>query len=204
MNNILRHLTRHYCISTKIPPFPALWFTHYDDCHSWAGLDSQDPPKRGKTMPVGIFTDYISMYLEISDSVGSSDLLKFFSHRPQRCSWPWRFLRRGCPDSAFPLCARKGQVPPWWRCWALSGRGTCPTSLWGGNGSHRQALEGFWSLVFLLAAFGHIWECAWTANMGSLACGHYAYNPVRDRLLPLFLTEVEIPLSKVIHVVSRP
>ena len=129
MNNILRHLTHHYCISTKIPPFPALWFTHYDDYHSWTCLDSQDPPKRGKTMPVGIFTDYFSMYLEISDSVGSSDLLKFFSHRPQRCPWPWRFLRRGCPDSAFPRCARKGQVPPWWCCWTLSERGTCHTDV---------------------------------------------------------------------------
>lgn len=152
MNNILQHLTHHHFISTKNPTFPALWFTRYYDCHSWAGLGSQDPPKRGKTIPVGIFTDYISTHLEIPDSMGPSDLLKFFSHRPQRCPWPWRFLRRGCPDSAFPHCARKGQVPPRWGCWALSGRGTCHTLMWGGNRAHRKALEGFYSLVFLLAA----------------------------------------------------
>ena len=35
-------------------------------------------------------------------------------------------------------------------------RGALVTLMWGGNGTHRQALEGFWSLVFLLAAFGHI------------------------------------------------
>lgn len=112
MNNVLQHLSHHHFISTKNPPFPALWFTHCRDCHSWAGLDPQDPPKRGKTIPMGICTGYISMHLEIPDSMGSSGLLKVFSHRPQRCPWPWRFLRRGCPDSALPRCARKGQVPP--------------------------------------------------------------------------------------------
>ena len=86
-------------------------------------------PLKGEKPCPWEYLDYFSMYLEISDSVGSSDLLKFFSHRPQRCPWPWRFLRRARPDSAFPRCARKGQVPPWWRCWALSERGTCHTDV---------------------------------------------------------------------------
>ena len=68
-------------------------------------------PLKGEKPCPWEYLDYFSMYLEISDSVGSSDRLKFFSHRPQRCPWPWRFLRRGCPDCISTLCQEGPGAP---------------------------------------------------------------------------------------------
>lgn len=138
-----------------------------------------------KPIPVGVFTDYISMHPGISDSTDHIVFLQIFltqnTKLPKASEVPAERVHPHCVSKLWWGRARPplgGAVEHWlWEALAT----LCCEDM----GACVQALEGVYPLMSFLSSFGHIWECI------SLDCkrdhlhGHYVghYDPVKNRLL---------------------